>query len=158
MKTESSFKGNWNDKCEYCGEPHEAHKIDNGIYQDVHYIHRMPCKSEQKQIIRKKRKETLALKSIILLGWVLIPLFITIAGFANFWVGMLLFVISLSKIAIEYIKLFGNVDKWLPNHKAKIEKERKMEHYYYHCEKNPKGFSKILVENLADEEKSITSA
>lgn len=27
-----------------------------------------------------------------------------------------------------------------------------MRHYYYHCEKNPEGFRKLFVENLADEE------
>jgi hypothetical protein len=28
------------------------------------------------------------------------------------------------------------------------EKERKMAHYYYHCELNPQGFEKLRYENF----------
>jgi hypothetical protein len=152
MKVDSNFKGDWNDVCEYCGQPQEAHKIDYGTYEGTHYIYRMPCKQEQEQITLRLRNKALTVKGLIFFGWVLIPLFIAIVGFANFWVGLLLFVISLVKIAIEYVKLFGNADEWIPGHKEKMEKERKMRHYYYHCEKNPNGFRKIFIENLADEE------
>jgi hypothetical protein len=29
-----------------------------------------------------------------------------------------------------------------------IEKQRKMEHYYYHCERNPLGFARLRAENF----------
>lgn len=155
MKVESNFEGDWSDICEYCGKPHEVHKIDIGVYEGIHYIHRMPCKPEQEEIISGRRKEVLTVKGVVLIGWVLIPLFIAIVGFANFWVGLLLFIISLTKIFIEYIKLFGNANKLIPGHKERVEKERIMKHYYYHCEKNPEGFKKLFIENLADEENDV---
>jgi hypothetical protein len=155
MKIDSNFEGDWNDICEFCGKPQEEHKIDLGVYEGTHYVHRKPCAPEQEQIKRKWRNRALTIKGFVLFGWVLIPLFIAIVGFANFWVGLLLFIISLAKIAVEYVKLFGNADKWIPGHKERMEKERKMKHYYYHCEKNPDGFRKIFIENLADEEKDV---
>lgn len=155
MKIESNFDGDWKEICKYCGKPHEEHKSDLGVYEGVHYLHRTPCKQEQDAIIRKRQKEVLTLKGIMLFGWVLVPLFITIVGFANFWVGLLLFIISIGKIGIEYVKLFGNADKWVPGRKEKMEKERKMKHYYYHCERNPEGFQKLFIENLADEESNV---
>jgi len=155
MKVDSNFDGDWSDICEYCGKPQEAHKIDHGSYEGTHYIHRMPCAPEQEQIKRKWRKRALTVKGFVLLGWILVPLFIAIVGFANYWVGLLLFIIALAKIAIEYIKLFGNAEKWIPGHKERMEKKSKMEHYYYHCEKNPDGFRNIFTENLADEEKDV---
>jgi len=73
-------------------------------------------------------------------------------GFANFWVGLLLFISSLIKITIEGIKFFGNPEKWIPGYKEAQEKERKKELYFYHCEKNPNGFRNIFIENLSDDD------
>jgi len=70
MKIESNFEGCWKDKCEFCGEPQESHKIDNGVYNDTHFIHRMPCKAEQSALIKNKQKEVRLIKGIILFGWV----------------------------------------------------------------------------------------
>jgi hypothetical protein len=30
----------------------------------------------------------------------------------------------------------------------KAEKEQKMAHYFYHCEQNPEGFSRLKIENF----------
>lgn len=35
-----------------------------------------------------------------------------------------------------------------PRELEKVERDRKMAHYYYHCERNPAGFARIKVENL----------
>lgn len=32
--------------------------------------------------------------------------------------------------------------------KAKEEEGRLKDHYYYHCQKNPEGFRKLMLENL----------
>jgi hypothetical protein len=149
MKIESNFTGNWKDLCPFCGEPQLNHRIDNGEFEGVHYLHRKPCTLEQEVITQRYRREALTTKSVIFVGWILIPLFVVIMGFASVWVGILLFILSLTKIYIEFIKLFGKADKWLPGHKEKMEKERKMAHYYYHCEQNPEGFRKLFIENLS---------
>ncbi len=38
--------------------------------------------------------------------------------------------------------------RFCPAEEEKAEKERKMNHYYYHCERNPAGFARLLVENV----------
>jgi len=154
MKIQSNYEGCWNDICAFCGEPQENHKVDNGVYNGTHYIHRMTCKPERSVIIKNKQREVRLIKGLILFGWILVPLFIATVGFANFSVGLLLFIISLIKIAIEYVKFFGNPEKWIPGFKEKEDKERKMKHYFYHCEKNPDGFRKLFIDNLSDEDEN----
>jgi hypothetical protein len=34
-----------------------------------------------------------------------------------------------------------------------MEKERKMAHYFYHCERNPDGFARLRNENFEDDER-----
>lgn len=91
------------------------------------------------------------MKSIVLLWWVLIPLLIAVVGFASPLAGALLFAISLGKIAWTFVRMFGSPGKWLPGYQDRSEKQRRMEHYYYHCERNPAGFSRLMVENLREE-------
>ena len=87
------------------------------------------------------------MKIIILIGWILIPLLIAILGFTNPVIGIILFVISIFKIGLCAIKLYGNPNKWILGHTTKSENNRKMKHYYYHCEKNPEAFKRLIADN-----------
>lgn len=56
-------------------------------------------------------------------------------------------------IAVGLYKL-GKTMGWLKlskREKEKAEKERKMAHYFYHCERNPDGFNRLKVENFERE-------
>lgn len=153
MKVErTNFNGDWDDLCPYCGETQGKHKEIIGEYKDVRYEHRLPCEAEKLRIRKETRAQARTLKTFIFLGWILVPLLIALFGFASVLIGTILFVISLFKIAWTGLELYGKPEKWLRGYKSKIEKERKMKHYYYHCERNPNGFRSLFLENLEDEE------
>lgn len=38
--------------------------------------------------------------------------------------------------------------KVTPREEEKGEKQRKMDHYFYHCERNPDGFARLKIENF----------
>ena len=103
-------------------------------------------------MLRESKGRVYSIKAFIFAGWVLIPLIITVLGFADPIVGAILFAISIFKIAMTFIKHFGNPNKWIPGHKEKAEKERKMRHYYHHCELNPEAFTRLKLANFANEE------
>ena len=149
-----NYTGSWDDICPYCKQKQENHKICYPESEDVIIEHRMPCKEEQEKITReyKTRANTARIFSLIL--WIIIPLAIIILGFTSFYIGLSLFIISLLKLFVTYIKLFGNPERWIPGYKEKTEKRRKMEHYYYHCELNPDGFTKLKLENFEKEEET----
>lgn len=66
------------------------------------------------------------------------------------WLGHVLAAVS---IAIGSYKL-GKAMGWLKlskRSKEKAEKEQKMEHYYYHCERNPDAFNRLKCENFERE-------
>lgn len=98
-------------------------------------------RSEQLRSIR-------TLNVIYLVGWVLIPLGIAILGFANWWVGFVLFVLSLLKIVWKLVEVFGDPGKWLPGYKGKMDRKRLEKHWIYHCERNPEGFARLKNENF----------
>ncbi len=63
------------------------------------------------------------------------------------WLGHVLAAVS---IAIGTYKL-GKAMGWLKptkRDKEKAEKEQKMGHYYYHCERNPEAFNRLKCENF----------
>ena len=43
-------------------------------------------------------------------------------------VGALAFGLSLVKLGFEFVKFFGNPDKWIPGHKERAEKQRRNDH------------------------------
>ena len=91
------------------------------------------------------------MKGLLAVWLVFVP-----AGIAFFmyfgpeWIGLLAFIFSLWKAWRTWLRMTGRSK---PSHKEheKAERERKMQHYYYHCERNSIGFQKLMVENLTEE-------
>ncbi len=119
------------------------------IYSDI------PFKTEQQ--IREKLdryyKDIRSGKRFILatvILWLLLPVAIEIWGISNPFISAGIIIYSVIKAAIALLKLLGILK---PNTKEleKSEKERKMEHYFYHCEKNPEGFIRLRNENFERE-------
>jgi len=149
MKTErTNFQGDWDSICPYCGAKQSEHRTEYGPVNDVLYEHRMPCECEKQKMRRETRRKVQTVRAIIFLGWILIPLAILILGVTSPLVGWLAFAFGLCKVAIEGVKLFGNPDKWIPGHKEKKEREAKIKHYAYHCDRNPEGFIRLRAENF----------
>lgn len=101
--------------------------------------------------VQQRRRQNRYLKAI-LFGWLaVIP-----AGIALFqylgpeWLGLVALIFSLWKAGRAGFRLWRN-SKPTPWEEAKAEKQHKMDHYYYHCERNPEGFARLKVENFQKE-------
>lgn len=93
----------------------------------------------------------------LLVFWlVVIPAGIAVLGFASPLVGILVLIYALWKAFVQLMKLLG---KWPESASEKLEadKKQRMEHYFWHCERNPEGFQRLKTENFAREERERTS-
>ena len=66
------------------------------------------------------------------------------------WLGHVLAAVSIATGSYKLGKAMG----WLKatkRDKEKAEKEQKMGHYYYHCERNPEAFNRLKCENFENE-------
>ena len=147
---DSNFEGDWDDTCQYCKRSHREHINPN--LPIPNYKHRMPCEEQKAAIRANHNRQVCTVKGIIFVGWVLIPLIIAILGFTSPVVGGILLAISVFKIGVAAIKHIGNPDKWIPGYTEKVKKERDMEHYYYHCEKQPEAFKRLKHGNFRIED------
>jgi hypothetical protein len=104
---------------------------------------------------RQFRKALLIVKS----GFIFVaavPLLIEMVSWGIAWVGYLLQAVSVITGGYK----IGRAAGWIPQTsaaKAKAEKMRKMEHYFYHCEKNPEGFLRLKVQNFERDAKEGTA-
>lgn len=117
-----------------------------GVYKDVPYRF-------QEDVRRKARHEARLrgrlLRTFVLLT-VAVPVLIEIVALGVAWLGHLLAAVS---IAAGFYKL-GRAMGWFKPTKRdeeKAEKERKKEHYFYHCERNPDAFNRLKCENFERE-------
>lgn len=63
------------------------------------------------------------------------------------WLAVAVLVFSLAQAGRAWRKIMGH-EKLSRAEKEKSEKEQKMAHYFYHCERNPEGFARLMVENF----------
>ncbi len=86
----------------------------------------------------------------MILVWIAITAFILeIFIYFNEYLSLMAFLFVLGK-AIQKILQFANM--W-PRSKKEKEKELEQdlkEHYYYHCQMNPEGFKRLMLENLEE--------
>lgn len=79
-----------------------------------------------------------------------VPLLIQVVALGMDWIGYVLSGISISVGLYKLCKVMG----WVKPSKREIleaEKNNKMGHYYYHCEKNPDAFNQLKIENFERE-------
>jgi len=148
----TNFDGSWDEVCPHCGKEQVEHRSIVGELDGVRYEHRLPCAPEKEKIQREHRRVVQTGKIIVFVGWILVPFVVMLLQQFISIFGWLAFALGIFKLGIETIKHFGNPDKWIPGHKAKMEKERKEKHWIYHCEQNPDGFERLKLENLKNEE------
>ena len=101
--------------------------------------------------MKERRRQNLILKCLLTIWLVVIP-----GGVALFeyfgpeWLGLSVLLFSLWKAWRIWLKLTGRA-KPSRAETEEAEKERKMRHYYYHCERNPLGFQRLMVENFQED-------
>jgi hypothetical protein len=112
------------------------------IYVDIPYKTNTELEHDVRSEIRQRK-----IGWLIVVAWALVPIVVAVLGMANLWIGIVAGIYAIIKAGIKALKLIGSLK---PSSKdiAQQEKERKMAHYYYHCERNPKTFNRLKLENF----------
>lgn len=103
--------------------------------------------------ISTRRASELRTGFIIIFAWAIaVPAAVALLGWANPLVGLLITLYALARAAWQGGLMLG----WFkPSalEKAKRDKESRMRYYYFHCERNPEGFRRIVAENSERDER-----
>lgn len=118
------------------------------IFSDISYRTGAQI-TEDANIEFKKQLKKKRFLIIILVTWfgVIPASFILIEYFSPDWVGAGIALFALWKIVRTVRKMLGHREPSSAE-KKRSEKDSKMRHYYYHCEQNPAGFTRLMIENL----------
>jgi len=94
-----------------------------------------------------------------LFAWVVaIPLVWAVFQWAGpRWLETAVLVYCVFKATSQALRLFGVVGPSQTQLREQ-EKQRKMDHYHYHCERNPKGFERLMLENLDQDARDSIAA
>lgn len=118
------------------------------IYIDIPFRTDTQVKAAAFAQLKDRRRQIIVMKIILTLWLGVIPAtWAVIQYLGPEWLGFLVVIYTLWQIWRAWRKLMG-LSKPSPRELEKAEKERKMAHYYYHCERNPDGFSRLKVENF----------
>ena len=109
---------------------------------------------EQADANWKERAKQLRIGFAIIFGWaVIVPAAVAVLGWANPIVGLIVTVYALGK-AVRQGGLMLGWFKRFDWEEEKREKERRMRHYYHHCERNQSGFRRLVAENFEQDERA----
>lgn len=98
----------------------------------------------------RKARSTGKLIRLIVFLVVGVPILIEIVSLGFDWIGYMLSGVSISVGLFKLGKAMG----WIKSGQRDLldaEKKQKMEHYFYHCEKNPDAFLRLKLENFERE-------
>jgi hypothetical protein len=121
------------------------------IFKDIPFRTDAEVKANANREWIKTRKKNLTLKVILAVWLALIPAAWAITQYLGpQWLEIGILLYSLWKALRTARKLFWREE---PSklEKEKAEKELKMGHYFYHCERNPEGFVRLKLENFERE-------
>lgn len=118
------------------------------IYTDVPFKTDTQVKASAQNYLNERRKQALAIKIILTIWVAAIPATWAVIQYVGpEWLGLVVMLYSLWQAWRTWQKLMG-LSKPPPREQEKAEKERKMAHYFYHCERNPDGFLRLKAENF----------
>lgn len=118
------------------------------IYKGIPFKTDLEVKANAQKQFEKTRKQNFVLKIILVLWVAVIPAtWASAQHFGPHWLELAVYIFALWQAFRAARKLFGRA-KLTRSEEEKAEKERKMAHYYYHCERNPDGFAKLKAENF----------
>ncbi len=124
------------------------------IYADVPVRTNADVKAAARSSLLERRRQLWTLNVILTLWFAVIP-----AGYAVFellgpkWLSLFGFVFVLYKV-LRAISRIWSLIKPSAKEKMELEKQRKMNHYFYHCEQNPEGFMRLKVENFENDSRN----
>ncbi|TAJ84092.1 hypothetical protein [Reyranella sp.] len=121
------------------------------IYKDVPFKTQEQVKLNAAAYAAERRRQNRYLKTILLVWLVVVPTGIAlIEYFGPDWLALIALVLSLWQAGKAGYGLWHN-SKPSPWEKAKAEKQRRMDHYFNHCERNPEGFARLVSDNFERE-------
>jgi hypothetical protein len=130
------------------GEITSSWKLGRSIYTDIPFRTQTQVTANAEKEGRKSQKQNRILKAIFILWLAAIPAAWAIIQYVGpEWLALVVLLYSLWRAWLTWVKLLGHV-KTFRSEEEKADKQRKMDHYFYHCERNPDGFSRLMVENL----------
>ncbi|MBI3818715.1 MAG: hypothetical protein HY286_08505 [Planctomycetes bacterium] len=119
-------------------------------YKDIEYHNQSDIRDAA---LHKARRTAHAVRTIVLFIIVvpaLIEITVHIISLSNEWIHHAFAGVSIFKGVYELGKRLGWI-KASAREKLNVEEDRKMKHYYWHCERNPAGFNRLKVENFERE-------
>lgn len=118
------------------------------IYTDVPFRTDSQVKAAAATNLGERRRQIRILKLILSFWLAVIPAALAVIEFLGpEWLGVIVLGYSLWKAWQTGREIWG-AKKPSRSKEQKAEKQRKMEHYYHHCERNPDGFSRLKIENF----------
>lgn len=87
---------------------------------------------------------------LVFLWAVVVPLGVAVLEWWSDYLGLTVLGYAFFKAATEALRLTGRLPK-SQHIKEKEDRELKMRHYHYHCERNPEAFERLKAENFHQE-------
>lgn len=122
-------------------------------FEGVPYRTAVEVTTQADTSLRKQSKELRVGFAIIFCWAVVVPAAVAIYGWKSPAVGLIVTVYALSKAAWQAGLMLGWF-KPMPIEIKKREKERRMQNYYYHCERNQAGFQRIVADNIEQDNRA----
>lgn len=113
------------------------------VYKD---IPARPQSDMRKKALREMRLQARALRVFLMLV-VGVPVLLELVALGVVWLGHLLAAVSIAAGIWKFAKTMG-WRKPTDSEKKESEKRSRMEHYYYHCERNPDAFARLRAETF----------
>jgi len=121
------------------------------VYANLKFRTHDEVKAEARKRASEQVKQVKLLKLALILWLVAIPLgYALIEFFGPEWLGFIGLGFVLWKAFMLSLRIWGRA-KPSPKELEKAEKQRKMDHYFYHCEQNPTGFRRLKNENFEND-------
>jgi len=114
-------------------------------YPDVPYT--VSTAEEKRKSSEKAIRQGQAIRAVVIVWFVAIPVTLTLVEFFNFKVGLIATIISVLAGVWKLASIMG----WRKKSKrqeAKEAEELRMRHHHYYCERDPEGFDRLKVEVL----------
>ena len=125
------------------------------IYHDIPFRTSEEIREAADRSLKRKKLGFRIALALLIFWLVVIPVTIELLGVANPVMNGLELIYSLRKAFVQLMKLLG---KWPESRKEKeqSERQRRMDHYFWHCERNPEGFHRLKIENFERKEREQT--
>lgn len=112
------------------------------VYDDIPFR----LKSDVQERVRREASATGRAVWLFVTLVVFVPVVIHVLSLGIGWLSWLLTVIAIIVGLSKAGKAMGWIER-SKSEKEKAEKECRMRHYFYHCERNPQGFNRLISEN-----------